>query len=97
MESNHQARTNDDTTTWRQEISRVMALNGDGWEDMEHCTISDEELDRQFEAKAWAIKGAPFTAWTRDFVYFPVCYDGEEWCGSAPRNPCDISLEHQGA
>ena len=31
-----------------------------------------------------------------NWVYFPICYDGAEWVGHAPRNPCDIAMEHQG-
>ena len=37
------------------------------------------------------------TAWTKTRVFFPVCYDGAEWVGSAPRNPSDEVTEHQGS
>ena len=39
---------------------------------------------------------APFTAWTETRVFFPIVYDGSEWCGSAPRHPCNEAMEHQG-
>ncbi len=41
-------------------------------------------------------QGQPFTVWTERRVYFPLCYDGAEWVGSAPRDPCDEALRHQG-
>lgn len=41
-------------------------------------------------------EGCPFTLWTVDFVYFPICYDGAEWVGSAPRNPRNEASGHQG-
>ena len=41
-------------------------------------------------------KGKSFTAWTKKYVYFPVCYEGVEWVGRAPRSPCDIATKHQG-
>lgn len=27
---------------------------------------------------------------------FPICYDGLEWAGSAPRNPNGGAIRHQG-
>ena len=60
------------------------------------CTLSDEELKKDFDSGYGRTEGAPFTAWGEKWVYFPICYDGAEWVGSVPRNPCDISLEHQG-
>ena len=60
------------------------------------CTISDEELDREFDTGYGGSEGAQFTAWSENWVFFPICYDGAEWVGRAPRNPCDISMIHQG-
>lgn len=50
---------------------------------------TDEEMAVQFDPGYGGTNGLPFTAWTEDRVYFPICYDGEEWVGSAPRNPGD--------
>ena len=49
-----------------------------------------------FDAGYGAEEGVAFTAWSENYVYFPINYDGAEWVGHAPRNPCDIKMEHQG-
>ena len=59
-------------------------------------TLSDEGLDREFDQGYGGTEGESFTAWTAKNVYFPISYDGAEWVGYAPRNPCDIKMEHQG-
>lgn len=61
-----------------------------------NCTLSDEQLDVRFYDYYGLIEGKPFTAWSEKRVYFPVCYDGAEWVGSAPRNPSLESCEHVG-
>jgi hypothetical protein len=53
-------------------------------------------LDVDFDAGYGSPHGPRFTAWTTQRVYFPVVYDGAEWVGSAPRNPCDEATEHVG-
>ena len=85
-------------TFWKQEIDARMKLNGDSWINVEAFVPSStfRWLYVEFNGGFGGIQGPPFTLWTKDFVYFPVCYDGSEWCGSAPRNPCDIVTEHQG-
>lgn len=60
------------------------------------CTLTNDELDIEFYSDYGSPNGLPFTAWTKNRVYFPVCYDGAEWVGSAPRDPCDIATKHQG-
>lgn len=60
------------------------------------CTLTDEELLIQFDVGFGFIEGIPFTAWSERYVYFPIVYDGAEWVGRAPRNPCDEATEHQG-
>lgn len=44
-------------------------------------------LDEEFEDGFGWPAGCHFTLWTKDYVYFPVCYDGAESVGRAPRNP----------
>ena len=60
------------------------------------CTLTDEELDKEFDDGYGFPQGKPFTAWSEKFVYFPVVYDGAEWVGRAPRNPCDEVTFHMG-
>jgi len=79
-------------TTWRSMIKYITAKG----ETIIACTISDEELDREFDDGYGGTEGVPFTAWSENWVYFPIQYDGSEWVGRAPRNPCDISMVHQG-
>jgi len=83
-------------TTWRKEIKSCMKGNKDSWVNVVSCTISNEELDREFDYGYGGTNGAPFCLWTHTRIYFPVCYDGAEWCGSASRNPDGKSLNHQG-
>lgn len=59
-------------------------------------TLTEEEALVKFSNDYGGVEGIPFTAWGEKYVYFPICYDGAEWVGFAPRNPCDIKMEHQG-
>ncbi len=83
-------------TTWREQISRELRNSKESWEDIESITLTDKELDRQFDAGYGATCGEPFTAWTKNRVYFPVCYDGAEWVASVARNPDKKPTEHIG-
>lgn len=60
------------------------------------CTLTEEELNRKFDSSFGLTNGKPFTAWSENYVYFPVVYDGSESVGRTPRNPCDEATEHQG-
>lgn len=80
------------TTTWRNELNLTLVKG----ESIIACTISDEELDREFDDSYGGTEGSPFTAWSENWVYFPICYDGSEWVGLAPRNPGGRSMGHQG-
>lgn len=77
---------------WREMLKEYL----DKGETLIACTISDDELDREFDDGFGMTLGSPFTAWSENWVYFPICYDGAEWIGRAPRNPCDKSMDHQG-
>jgi len=83
------------TTTWREEIAGAMLGSGDKSSTL-ICTLSKEELEAPFDNGFGQTEGVPFTAWTDDFVYFPIEYDGSEWCGSVARNPNDVPTRHQG-
>ena len=81
-------------TTWRKELAVMMESNMDLCDYV--CTLSEEEMDIVFDDGFGLEEGLAFTAWTDDYVYFPLCYDGSEWVGSVPRNPKLVSTRHQG-
>ena len=83
-------------TTWRKLITESMRDVGESWDDVAQCTLSDVQLDRQFDCGFGGEEGAAFTLWTKERVYFPVCYDGSEWVDSVPRNPCGEATSHVG-
>jgi hypothetical protein len=82
-------------TTWRQLLTEAAAERGEAFEQLT-VSIADGELDRPFRVGYGGTEGADFTAWGPVWAYFPLCYDGSEWVGSAPRNPCDVKMSHQG-
>lgn len=82
-------------TSWYELLQIAISKHGEKIEDVVH-TMSEEELHRTFDNGYGGTHGKPFTAWGPSWVYFPVGYDGAEWVGAAPRNPCDIKTEHQG-
>lgn len=81
--------------TWFEMLREAMLADG---EDFEHriCTLDEAELKIEFDDDYGAVAGAAFTAWGAKWVYFPMCYDGSEYIGHAPRYPCDLSMPHQG-
>lgn len=52
-------------------------------------------MDIKFDDGFGNIEGRSFTAWTENYVLFPIVCDGSEWVGYAPRNICDIKMHHQ--
>jgi hypothetical protein len=78
-------------TTWRKEFERV--LKGDK---LIHNTLTEEEMDVEFDAEWGDTEGEPFTAWSEDYVYIPAQYDGSEWVTRVPRNPCKDKTNHIG-
>jgi len=83
-------------STWRELISEEMKSKDDSWDNVVAKTISDVDLDEKFYSGYGAEQGKPFTLWTKARVYFPVCYDGAEWCGSVPRDPGEEIVKHVG-
>lgn len=83
--------------TWRELIQREMTEQKDSFDNIEF-SISREEnwLDIRFHNGYGYQEGVPFTVWTKTRVYFPVQYDGSEWCSSVPRNPCEEIISHIG-
>lgn len=80
---------------WYEMIKDLCVETGDSFENLV-CTLSEDEMKMEFDIDYGREEGKPFTAWGEKYVYFPICYDGFEWVGFAPRNPCDIPMRHQG-
>jgi len=83
-------------TTWKKILIKTLKENKERFKDIEYIFPEDLKLDKKFDPGFGGYEGEPFTVWTKNFVYFPVGYDGAEWVGSAPRNPCKVAMEHQG-
>ena len=81
--------------TWFDLLKEAMEEDGEDFASM-ICTMDEAGLKKEFDDGFGNVEGAPFTAWGANWVYFPICYDGSEWVGHAPRNPCDIAMKHQG-
>jgi hypothetical protein len=82
--------------TWREAIANALEQHGEKWEDVISCTLTQEELDVEFDDDYVVPEGKPFTARTRHRVYFPVQYDGSEWAASVARNPDGNPTHHVG-
>lgn len=83
-------------STWRELIGEELSKQNESWNDVVANTLAVEQLDRQFYAGYGGSCGDSFTMWTAHRVYFPVVYDGMEWCASVPRDPCDEATDHVG-
>jgi hypothetical protein len=82
-------------TSWYDLLKEMMANDGEDFA-QRVCTLTEEQLKAVFNNGYGGTEGAAFTAWGEKWVYFPIEYDGSEWVGHAPRNPCDIAMAHQG-
>lgn len=82
-------------TTWRKELEKATAQDGEDFTKLVFA-IDEGGLDNEFDDGFGGSEGVPFTAWGEKWVYFPIVYDGSEWVGHAPRNPCDLQMSHQG-
>ena len=80
---------------WKQMLQEEFEKNKEDFSKMV-TTLTEEEMNREFDSGYGGTEGAYFTAWGDKYVYFPICYDGAEWVGTAPRNPCDKKMAHQG-
>ena len=80
--------------TWRELIGYCLKDFNETWGDVVKCTLTDAELNKEFNAGFGRIEGAPFTLWTVNRVYFPTAYDGAEGVNSVPRSPCDEKTPH---
>lgn len=83
-------------TTWRKELEEVFEAQGEWWDDIEASTLTDEQLDTEFDRGYGSTEGVPFTVWTKNSVYFPWCYDGAEGVARVARHPDGQPTEHIG-
>ena len=83
-------------TNWREMIIGEFIENNDSFANIESSTMTDQEMNEEFDNGYGGTEGKPFTLWTKEFVYFPICYDGAEWVGSVSRNPNGRPTEHKG-
>jgi len=82
--------------TWGELIADAMRESGETDAKIVSNTLTKEELVIEFDNGYGLQNGIPFTMWTEQRVYFPVCYDGAEWVGSVPRHPCGEKTGHHG-
>lgn len=81
---------------WKTMLDEELLANGESWDDVEANTMTEDEMLENFSSGSGRIEGCPFTVWTKNRVYFPVCYDGGEWVGSVSRHPDGKPTNHQG-
>ena len=87
-------REDPDGSCWKEMISGEYETQRDSGDVV--VTLTKEEAESKFHIGYGGTNGRPFTAWTKDRVYFPVCYDGAEWVESVPRNFPGSVTEHVG-
>ncbi len=78
-------------TTWEEEISLVA-----GDDKIISCTLNPKELQIEFNDSYGSQEGVPLRAWSEEYVYFSVAYDGSKCVSRVPRNPCNVACEHIG-
>lgn len=79
--------------SWKEMLTELVEAKKDRIVDW---TFKDGEELVKFDTGYGGTEGCAFTAWGEKYVYFPVCYDGSEWVGYAPRNPCEEKIRHWG-
>jgi hypothetical protein len=84
------------TDSWKILIDRFFDICDDKWENVISCTLTEEQLNKKFNAGYGVEEGRPFTIWTKDHVYFPSCYDGSEDVARVSRNPDGEPTSHVG-
>ena len=84
----------DDTSTWRKLIAEEMETQQDPGP-IVYNTLTETEMDVEFDDGFGSAEGVPFTCWTERRVYMPKEYDGAESVISAPRNPCNEKQDHK--
>ncbi len=78
-------------TTWRRSLLYWLDRNNETFDDLVSCTLTETDLDFEFNKHGGPYEGEAFYAWTKDFVYFSKegeCHECTD-IGYVPRNPCD--------
>lgn len=78
-------------TTWRKELIEILKVTKDSWEYLV-ITITDEELDKEFDDGYGSSEGTPFTAWSDNYVYFSREYDGSDYIDHIQRHPKSLHV-----
>jgi len=81
---------------WKGMLNDMIKENHESWEDIVSNTMTEDEMMKNFDSGFGETEGIPFTVWTKNSVYFPVCYDGAEWVGSVSRHPDGKPTFHHG-
>lgn len=81
---------------WKAMLEYEMRKRGECLDDIEANTMTEEQMAERFDSGFGGIEGCPFTVWTKNTVYFPICYDGAESVGSVSRNPDGKPTDHLG-
>ena len=81
---------------WKTLLDSVLKENGESWDDVEANTMTEQGMQKNFDAGFGGVEGCQFTVWTKNSVYFPIQYDGAEWVGRVSRHPDGKPTEHQG-
>ena len=73
-------------------LQYLLKALGNNNETLDDIVAKTEGFDDflELEEDIWFEQKLAFTIWTKNFVYFPAGYDGDEWIASVPRNPCNI-------
>lgn len=81
-------------TSWKELFKEVVPEK----EAIIAITISEEELERKFNAYYGTTEGTPFVAWSELWVYFSCTHDGMEFIERVPRFPFVVphSIKHIG-
>lgn len=72
---------------WKTMLEDALKANRESWSDIESNTMSEADMDKQFNSDFGGVGGCAFTVWTTASVYFPVIYDGATWVGRVSRHP----------
>lgn len=81
------------THTLKECIEETMKEYFETFEDIESCSLSEEELQKQ-EESLYYLDETPFLIHTKNYVYFPVINKANGYTSvqAVPRNPNGSSL-----
>jgi len=81
-------------TNTKRELLYALTINNESPEDLEAVfykpVVHLWEDSYKSKDKYGGVEGEPICAYTKDWIYFKVCYDGAEWIGWIPRNPENV-------